>query len=92
MPENREHCSAVSVVLSAFNAEKYVAEAIRSIVTQTFSDFELIAVNDGSTDCTLEILQSITDSRLRILSNAGNMGLPKPLNRGIVESIPISGG
>ena len=86
MRENSEHCPAVSVVLPAFNTEKYVGEAVESILSQTFTDFELIVIDDGSTDHTAEILQSITDSRLRVLSNASNMGLPKSLNRGIADS------
>jgi glycosyltransferase involved in cell wall biosynthesis len=65
----------VSVVMPALNAEKYIAEAIDSILSQTFSDFELIIVNDGSTDATAEILESYrpSDARIRVYcqENAG---------------------
>ena len=83
---------AVSVILPAFNAEKYIGEAVDSILAQTFTDFELIVVNDGSTDRTLKILEVAQaakqagcgpHSRLRIISNTRNLGLSKSLNKGI---------
>ena len=73
----------ISVVMAAYNAEKYLRESIDSLLTQTFIDFELIVVNDGSTDGTLAILESYGDERLRIINNAQNLGLPKSLNIGI---------
>ena len=57
----------ISVVLPIYNAEKYLYETIQSVLNQTYSNFELIAVNDGSTDGSLQVLQQITDSRLRII-------------------------
>lgn len=68
---------AVSVILPAYNAEKYLSEAIESILSQTFTDFELIAVDDGSTDSTLEILRSYSDYRVRIITNDKNQGYQK---------------
>ena len=78
----------VSVILPAFNAEKYIGEAVDSILSQTFTDFELIVINDGSTDYTLKILEVAQagcgpHSRLRIISNTRNLGLLKSLNKGI---------
>lgn len=63
----------VSVILTAFNEEKYIRKAIESILAQTLTDFELIAVNDGSTDSTLEIMSGFDDERLVLISqeNAG---------------------
>lgn len=72
----------ISVVIPAYNAEHTIRETIESVQHQTFSDFELIVINDGSTDRTLEILQSISDPRLKILSYQ-NGGLSVARNRGI---------
>lgn len=65
----------VSVVMPAYNAAPYIGEAIRSILDQTFTDWELIIVNDGSTDATLEEIKKFTDARIKLISlevNAGN--------------------
>ena len=83
---NGEKSPAVSVVLPAFNAEKFVGEAIKSILAQTFTDFELIVIDDGSTDGTLEILRSFDDERVRVISNPENLGIVKTCNIGIAES------
>ncbi len=72
----------VSVIMSVYNAEKHVKEAIDSILNQTFSDFEFIIVNDGSTDRTSEILKSYTDLRL-IIVNQANKGVTRSLNKAI---------
>ena len=56
----------VSVLLCAYNAEKYIAEAINSTIQQTYQDFEFIIVDDGSTDNTLQIINGYTDSRIRL--------------------------
>lgn len=74
--------SVVSVVMPVYNMEKYVAESIDSILNQTFSGWELIIVDDGSTDGTAEILRSFTDSRIRVLTNFRNKGNYLARNRG----------
>ena len=63
----------VSVILTAFNEERYIKKAIQSILDQTLTDFELIIVNDGSTDSTLDIIKSFDDERIILISqeNAG---------------------
>lgn len=76
----------VSVILPAYNCEQYIAAAVTSILQQVYDNFELIVVNDGSTDQTATILQSISDQRLRVLNNDGNQGLIYTLNRAIDES------
>lgn len=72
----------ISVVMSVYNGERYLREAVESILEQTFRDFEFIIINDGSTDSTSEILESYRDTRLRIFRQ-NNMGLTKSLNKGI---------
>lgn len=71
----------VSVVMGVYNAEKRVREAIRSILTQTFSDFEFIIVNDGSTDSTLARIAEFKDPRI-LIQNIPHGGLTKALNSG----------
>ncbi|MBA3923095.1 MAG: glycosyltransferase [Nostocaceae cyanobacterium] len=73
---------SISVVIPAYNAERTILETIASVQQQTFSDFELIVINDGSIDRTLELLNSVEDSRLNIFSYS-NGGLPTARNRGI---------
>ena len=70
----------VSVIMPAYNAGKYISAAIKSILEQTYSDLELIIINDGSTDDTLDIASSYHDSRIHIINNSKNMGLAKSLN------------
>jgi glycosyltransferase involved in cell wall biosynthesis len=72
----------ISVVMAVYNSEKYVREAVDSILSQTFRDFEFIIINDGSTDRTQEILESYNDPRV-ILTHQKHMGLTKSLNKGI---------
>lgn len=72
----------VSVIMSVYNEEMYLRLALESILTQTFADFELIIVNDGSSDGTEEIIRSCRDPRIRLV-NQENSGLTKSLNRAL---------
>lgn len=72
----------ISVILPVFNAQTYLRESIESILSQSFTNFELIIINDGSTDQSLEIIQSYTDERIKLINQA-NAGLPISLNRAI---------
>jgi len=65
------------------NADKYVGVAIESILNQTFSNFELLIINDGSTDNSATIIHSYKDARIRYVENNGNLGLIKTLNYGL---------
>ncbi len=76
----------ISVVLPIYNGEKYLGEAIQSILNQTFTDFELLIIDDCSKDNGLEIAQSYKDPRIRILKNEKNLGLALSIDRGIQES------
>lgn len=74
----------ISVVLPVYNGEEYIAESIESVLSQTFRDFELIIVNDCSTDGTAEIISRYAqqDKRIRTIHNAQNRKLPSSLNIG----------
>ncbi len=72
----------ISVIIPAYNAEKTIQETIESVLNQTFPDFELIIINDGSTDKTLEIISNLSDSRIKVFSFP-NSGAQKSRNRGI---------
>lgn len=73
----------VTVLMPVFNGEKYLAEAIDSILNQTFADFEFIIIDDGSMDRTWAILSSYTDPRLRLVRNDENIGVSKAANKGL---------
>ena len=73
----------ISVILPVYNGEKYLAEAIDSILSQTYQNFELIIINDCSSDRTPEIISSFTDERIRIINNPSNMKISRSLNKGI---------
>ncbi|WP_063650743.1 glycosyltransferase [Aliivibrio fischeri] len=72
----------VSWVLPVYNAEKYLHKTIDSILRQTFINWELIIINDGSTDNSLEIIKSFKDDRIKVVSRE-NKGLSKSLNEGV---------
>jgi len=76
----------VSVLMSVYNGQKYLSEAIESILCQTFSDFEFLIINDGSTDCSRDIILSYDDPRIRLIENHQNIGLTKSLNNGIKQA------
>lgn len=75
----------VSVILCVYNEERYIGKAIDSVLTQTLDDFELIVVNDGSTDATLDIINSYSDERIRLISQE-NIGLGASRNRAMAEA------
>jgi glycosyltransferase involved in cell wall biosynthesis len=72
----------VSVVMSVYNGEQFLQQAVESILVQTLRDFEFIIINDGSTDCTGEILERFTDERI-VRMNQAHAGLTSTLNRGL---------
>lgn len=76
---------AISVLMPAYNAEKYISEAIGSILDQTFKDFEFIIVDDASTDGTWNIIKKFAaiDNRIIAIQNERNLKICQTLNRGI---------
>lgn len=73
----------ISVLMSVYNGERYLREAVDSILNQTFTDFEFIIVDDGSADGTSQILDSYADPRIVHIRNEKNLGLATSLNIGI---------
>jgi glycosyltransferase involved in cell wall biosynthesis len=73
----------VTILMPVYNGEKYLHEAIDSILNQDFKDFELLLINDGSKDKSLSIMQSYKDNRIKIINNEQNIGLIKTLNKGL---------
>lgn len=76
---------AISVIMSVYNAEKFLKKSIESILNQTFSDFEFIIIDDCSTDNSTEIIQAFAkiDKRIKLVSNEKNKGLTKSLNKAL---------
>lgn len=73
----------ITVLISVYNGEKYLCEAIDSILNQTFKDFEFLIINDVSTDNSKKIILSYDDKRIRYFENKKNLGLTKSLNNGL---------
>lgn len=75
----------VSVIMPAYNCEKYIEEAIHSVMTQTYKEWELIIIDDGSVDSTVETIKQILnkENRIRFFKNEKNIGVSKTRNRGI---------
>lgn len=78
----------ISVVMPVMNEERYIRQSIDSILAQTFTDFEFIIIDDGSTDATPDILQNYArrDGRIRIIINEQNIGISRSLNIGLQEA------
>ncbi len=76
------HEAKITVMMPCFNAEDFISDAIQSVLCQTFSDFELLIINDGSTDHTIELVKSFDDKRIKILEQE-NQGVAVALNYGL---------
>ena len=81
-----DHPIIVSIGMPVFNAEKHLKIAIDSVLNQDFKEFELIISDDGSTDNSLNIIQSYTDKRIKLLSDSSNKGIGYRLNEQIALS------
>jgi GT2 family glycosyltransferase len=75
----------ICVIIPAYNASKTIQETIESVLNQTFTDFELIVINDGSQDATLEVVDRIRDHRLKVFSYP-NAGVSASRNRGLAKA------
>ena len=76
----------VTVLLPVFNGGPHLGPAIESVLAQTMADFELLVLDDGSTDGSLEVARSCRDPRVRVVENGRNLGLTATLNRGLREA------
>ncbi len=76
----------VTVLMPVYNGETYLREAIESILSQTYSDFEFLILDDGSTDASASIIRGYRDERIRFLSNPQRLKLSGALNRGLEEA------
>lgn len=73
----------ITVLMPIYNADDYLEESIKSILNQTYTDFDLLAIDDGSTDNSAAIIHSFQDDRVHYLKNEKNMGIVPTLNRGL---------
>jgi len=87
MSANSIYTPAISVIMAVYNTQRYLTEAIQSILSQSFTDFELVIVDDGSTDGSPEILKNLAqqDSRIKLITQV-NAGIGAATQRGITES------
>jgi len=73
----------VTILMAAYNAEKFIFESITSLLNQSYGDFDLLIVNDGSTDKTEDIITSFSDHRIKYLKNDNNLGVGKSISIGM---------
>ena len=77
----------ITVVMAVYNGDKYIKESIECVLNQTFQDFELLVINDGSTDESVSIVESFHDNRIRLIHNEKNSGILFTRNRGLQEAL-----
>lgn len=83
MTENDHKPPLVTVLMPVFNCAKYLDEAIQSVLNQTFNNFELLIINDGSTDKSANLVKKYKDRRIRFVNNKKHQGLVSVLNQGL---------
>lgn len=76
----------VTVFMPVYNSEQYIREALESILNQTYQNLDILLVDDGSTDRSVEIIKSYQDTRIRLIQNEKNMGIPYTRNVGLKEA------
>ena len=80
---NTEENPTVTVLLPVYNGSRYLREAVKSVLEQSWQDFELLIIDDGSTDDSAAIIKSFSDPRIRLIQNEYNVGVARTLNRGL---------
>jgi glycosyltransferase involved in cell wall biosynthesis len=86
MMEDRSETPVVSIILPTFNRAETIGRSIRSALNQTYSNFELLVIDDGSTDNTAGVLAAVSDPRLRVIWHTTNRGAPAARNTGIANA------
>jgi glycosyltransferase involved in cell wall biosynthesis len=82
--EKTGNLPTISILMPAYNREKFIAESIRSVLAQSFTDYELILIDDGSSDKTIEVASKFkSDPRVRIVKNEKNLGIPRTRNKAL---------
>ena len=76
----------VTVFIPVYNRDKFIGETIESVLAQSYTDFELLIVDDGSTDRTIEVIQSYQDPRIRLKTHGKNLGIPATRNKGLAHA------
>ena len=76
----------ISVITASYNYEQYIGETIESVLNQTYTEWEMIIVDDCSTDGSVEVIKSYTDSRIKLIQNPENKGLKETLITGIAQA------
>lgn len=76
----------ISIIMPVYNGERFVAKAVESVLKQSFTDYELLIIDDGSTDGSMEVVKGYNDSRIRLISNECNLGLVTSRNIGVCQS------
>ncbi len=79
----------VTVLMPVHNGQQHLREAIESILKQSFTDFEFLIIDDGSTDGSTAIVKTYNEPRIRLIANTENQGTVHVLNQGIQEAIAI---
>ncbi len=82
----------VSIIVPVYNAEKYIEETIRCVLAQTYQNWELILVENGSTDSSLACIKRFEDERIRVVCAGGNIGAAKARNLGMQEATGVYAG
>ena len=83
MIKNSTNSPLVSVILTTYNGEKYIAETLQSVLNQTYTNLEIIIVDDASTDKAVEIIKSFNDDRIKLYINETNLGIGYNTNRAL---------
>jgi len=83
MVKKNTHPPKISVIMTAYNEEKFLDESVQSILNQTFKDFEFIIINNGSEDNSLKIIKNYKDKRIKVINKNKNVGTSRAINTGL---------